>query len=191
MQQSLFEDVSFDKTGIQDVILKNVEFDQCRFLNCDLSSQDLSGAQFTDCEFTDCNLCLVNLRKTALRNVKFKNCKMLGLRFDECNGFGLAFTFENCILNYSSFFKSKIKNTVFSNTQLVEVDFTESDFTGSVFDNCNLSNAVFYYTVLEKADFSTSYNYSIHPETNRVKKAKFSFPGVLGLLKQYDIEIIE
>ena len=186
MTDSFFEDAIFDKTTIQDVILKDVEFDNCTFLNCDLSNQDFSDAQFTDCEFTDCNLSLIRLAKTALRN-----CKMLGLRFDDCNAFGLAFTFENCILNYSSFFKTSIRNTLFRNSQLVEVDLSESNLTGSVFDNCNLSGAVFEHTVLDKADLATSYHYSINPETNRIKKAKFSYPGVLGLLNQYDIEIIE
>jgi hypothetical protein len=35
----------------------------------------------------------------------------------------------------------------------------------------------------------TSFNYSINPELNRIKKAKFSMPAVVGLLDKYDIEI--
>jgi hypothetical protein len=35
----------------------------------------------------------------------------------------------------------------------------------------------------------TSYNYSINPEVNRIKKAKFSTTGIAGLLHKYDIEI--
>ena len=42
---------------------------------------------------------------------------------------------------------------------------------------------------LEKADFRTAFNYSIDPENNRMKKAKFSPPEVVGLLNKYDIEI--
>jgi fluoroquinolone resistance protein len=63
------------------------------------------------------------------------------------------------------------------------------DLTSAVFDNCNLTQAVFDHTILEKADFRTSYNYSIDPEINRIKKAKFSILGVLGLLDKYDIDI--
>lgn len=44
-------------------------------------------------------------------------------------------------------------------------------------------------TILEKSDFQTSYNYSIDPEINRIKKAKFSFQGAVGLLDKYDIEV--
>jgi len=43
--------------------------------------------------------------------------------------------------------------------------------------------------LLEKVNFLTSYNYSIDPENNRLKKAKFSMNGLAGLLGKYDIEI--
>jgi hypothetical protein len=42
---------------------------------------------------------------------------------------------------------------------------------------------------LEKADIRTSHNYTIDPEKNKVKKAKFSIHGIAGLLDKYDIEI--
>ena len=58
-----------------------------------------------------------------------------------------------------------------------------------MFDHCDLSQAVFDRTILEKADFRTSYNYSIDPENNKIKKAKFSMTGISGLLAKYDIEV--
>ena len=114
---------------------------------------------------------------------------MLGLRFDTCNEFGLSFSFDNCQLNHSTFYKTKIKKTVFKNSQLQETDFGETDLTNAVFDNCNLSQAIFENTILEKTDFRTSYNYSIDPEINRIKKAMFSIAGLSGLLNKYDIDI--
>jgi hypothetical protein len=42
---------------------------------------------------------------------------------------------------------------------------------------------------LEKADFRSAFNFSIDPEMNRMKKAKFSRTGVFGLLHKYNIEI--
>jgi fluoroquinolone resistance protein len=58
-----------------------------------------------------------------------------------------------------------------------------------VFDNCDLSKASFDNTILEKADFRTAFNYSINPESNKIKKAKFSVSGIAGLLDKYDIHI--
>ena len=73
----------------------------------------------------------------------------LGLHFDNCDKFGLSFSFENC----------------------------------------DLMRATFENTIIEKVDFRTSYNYSIDLEINKVKKAKFSLTGVVGLLDKYEIEI--
>ncbi|MFM7194091.1 MAG: pentapeptide repeat-containing protein, partial [Bacteroidota bacterium] len=92
-------------------------------------------------------------------------------------------------LNHSSFYKTKIKKTIFKNSQFKEADFSEADLSGSLFDNCNMERAIFDRTILEKADLRTSYNYSIDPELNRIKKAKFSLMGISGLLEKYDIEI--
>lgn len=83
----------------------------------------------------------------------------------------------------------KLKQTVFKNSQLYEVDFTECDLSSASFDNCDLAGAIFKDTILEKADFRTAFNYSIDPELNRIKKAKFSRSGIAGLLDKYDIEI--
>ena len=101
----------------------------------------------------------------------------------------LILDFEDCNLNLASFFKLKLKNTKFKKCTLQEVDFVEADLTNSVFDNCDFTRAIFDRSILEKADLRTSHNYSIDPENNRIKKAKFSSPAVLGLLAKYNIEI--
>ena len=81
------------------------------------------------------------------------------------------------------------RKTIFRNSKLQETDFSECDLSNSMFDNCDFSGAIFDNTILEKADFCTSFNYLIDPETNRIKKARFSQAGIAGLLAKYDIEI--
>ena len=114
---------------------------------------------------------------------------MLGLHFEHCNEFGLAFSFEDCQIDHSSFYSTKIKKTSFKNSSLKESDFSECDLSGSIFENCDLEGALFENTILEKADFRTSFNYTIDPEINRIRKAKFSISEISGLLDKYDIEI--
>ena len=114
---------------------------------------------------------------------------MLGLHFEDCNKFGLTLHFENCILNNSTFYKLKLKQTNFINSQIKEADFGDCDLTSAIFENCNLEGTIFDNTILEKADLRTSYNYIIDPENNRLKNAKFSLSGVNGLLNKYNIEI--
>lgn len=183
------EEQTFKKVDFTQNPLSKGEYECCTFLNCDFSNTDLSGCRFLECEFSACNLSLAKLTKTSFQNVAFRNCKMLGLHFEECNSFGLAIGFDNCLLSHSSFFRKNLKKRVFKDSKLDEVDFAECDLRNAVFDNCDLANATFDNTNLEKTNFQTAYNYTINPVLNRIKKARFSLPGLPGLLANYDIEI--
>lgn len=183
------QEKTFDKINFTLEPLAKGEYENCVFSNCDLSNADLTDMKFFDCDFTACNLSLAKLTRTMFRDVKFKDCKLLGLLFENCNEFGFTVSFENCNLNHSSFYQKKIKKTWFKNSQLQEVDFIQSDLTAALLDKCDLTGAKFENTILEKADLRTSFNYSIDPEINRLKKAKFALSEIAGLLYKYDIEI--
>lgn len=185
MNQAYISDQTFERTEN----LTKSEYENCVFKSCSFEDNSLSGFKFIDCTFISCNLSLSKLNQTVFQDVLFKDCKMLGLRFDSCSDFGLSFSFENCQLNHSSFYKLNLKNTLFIDTQLQEIDFSEVDLSNAVFKNCNLLLSVFDRTTLDKADFRSAVNYSIDPEKNRIKKAKFSLQGVAGLLNKYDIII--
>jgi uncharacterized protein YjbI with pentapeptide repeats len=165
------------------------EYEGCRFNNCNFAGNDLSGFQFFDCTFTGCNLSNTIVKQTVLRNCTFINCKIVGVQFDDCNEFLFEVNFENCVLQYSSFYQVKLKAPKFTACNLMEVDFTEADLSGASFAESNLALAVFEHTVLEKADFRTAVNYHINPAVNKIKKAKFSWPGLMGLLGEMGIEV--
>ncbi len=189
MEKAFIENKIFDKVDFTQQPLSKGDYEKCRFVNCNFSNANLSNCNFSECEFAFCNLSLAQVGKTAFRDIHFKDCKLLGLRFDTSNPFLFSVQFENCILNLSSFYKLAIKKTTFKNCTLHEVDFSEGDLTASVFENCDLLRATFDGTILDKVDFRTSYNYTLDPETNKIKKAKFSKEGIVGLLYKYDIEI--
>jgi uncharacterized protein YjbI with pentapeptide repeats len=115
---------------------------------------------------------------------------MMGLHFENCSSFGLSFRFQNCTINHSSFYKLNILKTFFKSCTIRETDFTEANLSGSVFQNCDLADTIFVNSNLESTDFSTSFNFLIDPEMNRMKKAKFSSSGLAGLLQKYKIEIV-
>ena len=165
------------------------EYGGCTFTYCNLSNADLSEIVFTECKFENCDLSLAKLVNTTFGDVEFMNCKLLGLRFDTCNKMSLSLSFINCNLNFSSFFKLKLKKTLFDNCKLEEVEFAETDLSGAMFNSCDLNRAVFENTSLEGCDFRTSYNLSINPEINRIGKAKFSQQNIAGLLSKYNITI--
>jgi len=165
------------------------EFENCTFTNCSLANADLTNIAFRECVFYDCDFSVAKLTNTILADVRFENCKMLGLNFPDCRDLLFSVDFEDCALNLSSFYKVKLKKTRFRTCQLNEVDFAEADLSSAIFENCDLAKAIFDGTSLEKADLRTAYNYSIDPDNNKIKKARFSRDGIAGLLAKYDIEV--
>lgn len=169
--------------------LSIAEYEYCTFRNIDLSNTDLSNYMFANCIFENCNLSLVKMNNTGLQGVTFIECKLLGLQFDNSNQFALKLMFDRCYLDYSSFFGMKMIKTKFLNSQFKESIFIETNLEESEFTNCNLEGAIFQKANLEKVDFTTSYNFSISPDVNRISKARFSLSTIRGLLDQYNIVI--
>lgn len=179
-----FKGVAFTEKGLPKGDYEDCVFDQCIF-----SASDLSNHNFVECEFVDCDLSTAKIASTSFQDIRFIRCKVLGVHFERCNEFLFSVNFEGCQLNLSSFYQRSLKKTKFKDCNLGEVDFVEADLTKAVFDNCNLEGAIFENTLLPEADLSTSYNFSIDPEINRIHKAKFSKAGVVGLLGKYNITV--
>jgi len=87
--------------------------------------------------------------------------------------------------------KPKLNKNRFRNSRITEADFTGSVLKDLSFINCDLQRSIFRNTNLEGVDFRSSFNYSIDPFSNRIKKARFSLSGIQGLLDKFDIEIEE
>lgn len=189
MSKQYIEEKTFEKIDFSEQELVKGEYENCTFINCNFPNTALSGINFADCTFTGCNLSLSKLAQTALRDIKFKDCKLLGVHFESCSEFLFSVDFDGCMLNLSSFYKRNLKKARFKNCSLHEVDFSEADMSGSLLENCDLAGATFDHTILEKADLRSAYNFSIDPESNRIRKAKFSVSGIQGLLSKYNIEI--
>lgn len=189
MASTFYEDQTFEQTVYTGTIAAKGEFVHCNFNNCDFTSFDLGKWELEDCVFTQCNFTMAQVRKTKMRDVRFKNCKLMGLDFSGCDEFLFSVSFENCQLDYASFFGRKMKKTKFISCSMRETNLEEADFSQAIFDHCDLLAASFVQTNLEQADLRTALNYGIDPEQNKIKKAKFSVQGLPGLLTKYDIEI--
>jgi len=189
MENNYTADQRFDKIDFTVKPLSKGEYENCTFTACNLSACDLSSNSFIECTFTGCNLSTANIAGVAFRDVHLKDCKMLGLHFETCDHFLFSASFEHCVLNLSSFYKMNLKKQSFKHCSLQEVDFAEADLTAAVFDHCDLLKASFDRTILEKSDFRTATNYSINPNNNKIKKAKFSMPEAAGLLDVFDVVI--
>jgi len=167
------------------------DFENCEFNACDFSNANFSRYRFTDCTFSDCNLSLMKVSSTSMQSVLFRECKMLGIHFDSLNAFGIVIGFESCTLNHSSFYQLNLKKSPFNNCELQECDFSECDLSGAIFSGSNLLHAKFDRTNLEGTDFTGAVNFTIHPEINKMRGAKFSSNALSGLLTHYKIQIFE
>src|SRR5690606_15544328 len=189
MSISYIENQEFRGIDFRHKILVDGEYEGCYFIDCIFSGKDLTGAGFAECEFENCDLSNAFGKNISMRDVIFRNCKILGFRFDQCNPFLLSFSFEDCILNFTSFYRLKIKGTKFVNCKLQNEDFTESDLSLSVFNKCELTGSVFQNSDLNSVNFENSYNFEIDPEINKLKGAVFSKNSLAGLLTKHQLRI--
>ncbi len=83
-----------------------------------------------------------------------------------------------------------LRNFVFEDSILIDVDFSSANMQRAQFANCDLSGATFRNTNLSRADFSTAKNYDIDPKINILAKAKFSMPEAVSLLSGLGIELV-
>ncbi|WEK20938.1 MAG: pentapeptide repeat-containing protein [Candidatus Pedobacter colombiensis] len=188
-ETTVHEGKTFTGINYAEKQLKNREFINCEFISCDFSKSDLSHNDFMNCHFKQCNFSLTIVIGTGFKDATFTGCKVLGIDFSKCNKFLFSFSFEQCQLDYSTFYGTKLRKTKFIECSLKETDFEATDLTSAIFHNCEMSGATFVRSILEKADFRTARNFSLDPAVNKVKQAKFSAMNLTGLLYQYNLDI--
>lgn len=176
----------FPPKGIAETV-----FNDCVFENIDFSNFNFSNCDFIKCNFKNCNLSMVKFGYIGFDDTYFENCKLLGADFTATKDFLFNVHFKNCILDYAAFMKKKNKKSSFISSSLKGTDFSEADLSSSNFSKCDLSGAVFMRTNLNQADFTDAYNYSIDPEQNQLRKARFGTEGLAGLLDKYGIIVTQ
>lgn len=119
----------------------------------------------------------------------FEGCKLLGLRFDQCSGFGLDARFTDCILNQCVFHKVTMPGTVFLRCAIAEADFSGADLKEASFLESELRDTDFSDADLRKADFRTARNFRIDPDRCKLRSARFALPEVLSLLDKHQLRI--
>ncbi len=74
-------------------------------------------------------------------------------------------------------------------TPLAKGIYENYAFNRCIFTNSDLSNIIFVECEFVECDLRRSFNLSIDPELNRIRRAKFSAEGITGLLDKYDLTI--
>ncbi len=171
--------------------LNFTDFERCTFSHCNFSACTFLAVTFIDCTFTDCVFDGAKINYVALRTAAFIRCQIREVNFSMCDKLIFEISFNQCILDFSKFYTLKLKATPFLDCSLVAVDFMAADLTEAIFDNCDLYRAEFAKAIAHKADFRTSWNYTIDPEKTKIKKAMFSRAQVKGLLYRHEIQVAD
>ncbi len=184
-----FEDETFIKDEFKEFDkCENSEFIGCEFESIDFSNTSFKNSKLIECQFKNCNLSNIICSGLSFRDVSFSNSKMVGVNFSVCTSW-FELSFIDSVLDYSVFQDIDGTNSSFKKCSLKEVDFSSSNLKNSNFEEANLIGANFTNSDMSGANFIGAINYFIDPQFVKIKKAKFSLPEALSLLKSFEIEI--
>lgn len=189
------EDAEFKNLDLARGELKFKEIVETRFVKCSFSEALFHECRFRNCAFVDCDLTMLRVKSSQFSSVQFQGCKAIGINWAEASwangGFFRLIDFDDCTLNYSTFFGLKLRKMRLTNCIAREVDFGEADLTGADFAHTDLAGSTFMHTDLTEADFTHARNYTIAANANKLKKTKFSLPEALSLLTSLDIVLVD
>jgi fluoroquinolone resistance protein len=181
--QEKFSRLSFEKETITSRDFEECEFDTCAFVDCKLEK-----CRFLNCKFNECTLSAIQPGNSRFIDVVFAKSKAIGIDWTKAKEIrGLVF--NGCQVNYSNFSLLKIPKTQIMDCEAKEVDFIETELSGSDFRNTDFEKSRFFKTNLSGADFRGARNYFIDVTNNTLKKARFSLPEALILLQSLDVII--
>lgn len=192
-----FTDESYTKETFSDCDLSHktistCEFSYCTFERCTFVSATLHHCKFRGCTFKKCLLSAVEINDTSIDDVIFEESKVIGITWamqDKTSLNRLYMHFEHCVIDYSYFFDLDLKKIHMTQCQAHEVEFEQVNFAYADFSQTDFLHARFSGTNLSHAKFIGATNYVIDPRTNKLVKAKFSMPDVIGLLIPFQISI--
>lgn len=173
--------------------IESNEYAECLFEQCQFMDMALRNVVFSNCVFTGCTFRNVDMSGLRMQNASFQDCAFIGIDWSEVRRTGKLFPLfkeiGGCTLKFNNFFKMKIPKISIVDSSLLDCAFMECELAGSVFRNVDFQDTTFQDCDLSKADFREARNYKINTTSNRVRKARFSLPEVVGLLDNLDVII--
>jgi fluoroquinolone resistance protein len=187
-EQSLHDGVVFAQLDLQKMSISEKEFQSCGFRGMRWSEGIVSNCTFANCTFDNCDLSLVRLYNSAFYGAAFVDCKLMGVNWADARRVG-DMSFQQCILDYSSFVGTDFRKTAFSNSRIVVANFTEANLSECDFAGCDLSGSRFLRTNLSRADLSTATGFVLNPIDNNVKGMTISLSAAVSLTQMSGIRV--
>ena len=191
---ALYQDRRFTGTDARGQTIMGAEFEGCSFERCAFNETVFARCRFVECRFEGCDLSVVRFLDTRLSEVGFSGSKLSGVDWTlpaeaQALRLPLAVSFEECVLDYGSFFGVALGGITMRRCQAHEVDLSEADLSGADLSDTDFAGAKFLHTKLLKADLRGARRYTIDPTANPLKGARFSLPEAVSLLRAFGIKV--
>lgn len=183
--EKYWEEKTFSNQVLVGERLSDFEFVECQFENCELENCVIEYCKFTDCSFKECRIVEPKTDHTVMMDSHFYQCQLVGINWGTLVGGGYMMPLEeiqDSQMKYNNFVELNLVKFDFSGNTIVSSLFGECNLRGSRFGDCVLDQTEFFKCDLSSADFRKATGYNIDLETNKLKKARFSFPEVTRLL---------
>jgi len=191
----MFEKNEYSETTFSDLKcvgtdISGIEFLECTFKSSVFEKVTFRNCIFEQCVFESCALILPGIGHSTFDDVQFLECKIAGLNFGDLNAFSVKLGFEKSKLLSCSFVGLDLKGTSFINSQIVDSVFRECNLQKSDFEGVLFRSTSFSRNDLTCTNFKDASGFFINPCENKLKGASFSLAGAMGLLNQFEINII-
>ncbi|HEY7835123.1 MAG TPA: pentapeptide repeat-containing protein [Ktedonobacterales bacterium] len=185
-------DQTFNEVVAEEAEFEGIEFEQCSFAHCRFRAAAFRSCTFVNCAFEVCDLSMLRVTGSRFTNARFGECKLIGIDWTNASALTALATsmeFRRCNLDYSFFGKLDLRGIQIIECEAREVDFTETDLRRASFAGSDLAGAKFARTDLRAANFVGAKHYALDPTKNKVQKARFALPEVVGLLAPFDVVV--
>lgn len=149
IESGILVDASFEERKLDELDGSEIVLENCNF-----QSATIGDFKVIDGLFVRCNFAGVRTDHVFLQRIEMTQCRIQGTEFQEANITDVAIRTSKCM--GSSFRFGKIKNTLFADCDLTDVDFTGAELINVTFDNCTLTNALFFQSTLASVSVKSS-----------------------------------
>lgn len=174
MQGLEYRDLDVKGLDMSSCLAYGASFLECMFIECDFSLADLQATTMEGCTFLDCQFLLANFRGAKIRRTRFERCDMKQSMFVAVHPLDRV-VFEECHLQYSSFFDSTVRAAAWLRCNLHGSDLRVMETNEANFQGSNLWNAqvrlgcTFFDSTFDtrNADMFIGMAARLHPDTGK------------------------
>lgn len=193
--QTEYLDQTFKRVQCRNKTIESKTFENCTFVSCSFNEVVFQSCIFRDCAFQDCNLWLTRVPGSAFKNTMFKKSKVVGINWVEGawskKGLLESIGFIECDITNSTFIGLELRKMMLSKCVAQNVDFADANLSQANCTGTDFGESRFMHTNLTEADFTGAFHYAIDASQNKLKKAKFSLPEAINILRCMEIVLIE